>query len=151
MPTPGWMEVAGVTSASELDQLIEEQHVALDAFVKGNDQPLANLWSRADDVTLGNPFGPFARGSGKVAETLKAAAAFYADGEATGFELLSKHVTADLAYIVEVERFTAQFVGGMTSRLCPCVAPASSVEKTDAGGSCIATRIPSRPRERLNH
>ena len=111
MPTPGWMEVATVTSASELDQLIEEQHVALDAFVKGNDEPLAKLWSRADDVTLGNPFGPFARGSGRVAETLKAAAAFYADGEATGFELLSKHVTADLAYIVEVERFTAKFVG----------------------------------------
>lgn len=98
-------------SASELDQLIEEQHLALAAFVKGNDEPLAKLWSRADDATLGNPFGPFVRGFEQVAETMKAAAAFYKDGEATGFEQLSKHVTVDLAYIVEVERFTAK-IGG---------------------------------------
>jgi ketosteroid isomerase-like protein len=98
-------------SASELDQLIEEQHLALDAFVKGNDEPLAELWSRTDDVTLGNPFGPFVRGSGQVAEAMKAAAANYTDGEATGFEQLSKHVTADLACVVEVERFTAKITG----------------------------------------
>jgi ketosteroid isomerase-like protein len=98
-------------SASELDQVIGEQHLALDAFVKGNDGPLAGLWSRADDVTLGNPFGPFVRGFEQVAETMKRAAANYRDGEASGFEQLSKHVTADLAYVVEVERFNAR-IGG---------------------------------------
>lgn len=91
--------------------MIEEQHRALDAFVKGNDEPLARLWSRADDVTLGNPFGPFVRGFGQAAEVMKAAAAYYTDGEATGFEQLSKHASADLAYIVEVERFTAKIAG----------------------------------------
>lgn len=98
-------------SASELEQMIEEQHLALDAFVKGNHEPLAELWSRADDVTLGNPFGPFVRGFAQVAEMMKTAATYYRDGEATGFEEISKHVTADLACIVEVERFTAK-IGG---------------------------------------
>ena len=35
----------------------------------------------------------------------------YGDGQATGFENLAKYVTADLAYIVEVERCKAK-VGG---------------------------------------
>lgn len=98
-------------SASELEQMIEEQHLALDAFVKGNDEPLAKLWSRADDATLGNPFGPFVRGYEQIAEMMRTAATYYRDGEAIGFEQLSKHVTVDLACIVEVERFTARIAG----------------------------------------
>ena len=98
-------------AASEFDQLIEQQHLAVDAFTKGDDKPLAAIWSRADDVTLGNPFGPFVRGFAHVAETMEAAAANYRDGEASGFELVSKHVTEDLAYLVEVERLNAKMGG----------------------------------------
>ena len=97
--------------ASEFGQVIEHQHGAVDEFARGNDEPLAKLWSRRDDVTLGNPFGPFVRGFEQVAETMHRAAAYYRDGEASGFEQLAKHVTADLAYIVEVERFNAK-IGG---------------------------------------
>ncbi len=96
---------------SGLDQVIEQQHVALGEFARGNDEPLAKLWPRRDDVTLGNPFGPFVRGFEQVAETMRRAATYYRDGEASGFEQLSKHVTADLACIVEVERFNAK-IGG---------------------------------------
>jgi ketosteroid isomerase-like protein len=39
------------------------------------------------------------------------AASNYSDGGATGFETLVAHVTPDLAYLVEVERFEAR-VGG---------------------------------------
>ena len=98
-------------SASELDQLIEEQHLALDAFVKGNHEPLAELLSRGDDVTLGNPFGPFVRGYEQAVETMKRAATNYRDGEASGFDQQSSYVTADLACIVEVERYTAKVAG----------------------------------------
>lgn len=98
-------------TASEFDQLIEQLHLALDAFAKGDDEPLAALWSRADDVTLGNPFGPFVRGFEQVAETMKRAAAHYRDGEASGFEQLTRHVAGDVAYIVEVERFNAKMGG----------------------------------------
>ena len=95
----------------DFDQLVEQQHVALDAFSKGDDEPLSALWSRADDVTLGNPFGPFVRGFEQVAATMKRAAALYRDGEASGFELVAKHVSDDVAYLVEVERFNAKMGG----------------------------------------
>jgi ketosteroid isomerase-like protein len=98
-------------AGSDFDQLVEQQHVALDAFAKGDDEPLAALWSRADDVTLGNPFGPFVRGFEQVAATMKRAAALYRDGEASGFELLAKHVADDIAYLVEIERFNAKMGG----------------------------------------
>jgi ketosteroid isomerase-like protein len=96
---------------SDLDEIIERQHLALDAFAKGEDEPLARLWSRADDVTLGNPFGPFVRGFEQVAATMKRAAGFYRDGEAVGFDRLAMHVANEVAYIVEVERFNAKMGG----------------------------------------
>jgi ketosteroid isomerase-like protein len=96
---------------AEFDQLIEQQHIAVDAFVKGDYEPLAALWSRADDVTLGNPFGPFVRGFDQVLETMKRAADNCRDGEAREFDQLAKHVAEDVAYIVEVERFKAK-IGG---------------------------------------
>jgi ketosteroid isomerase-like protein len=103
--------VASAVSASELDQLIEEQHRALGVFVQGDHEPLAALLSRVDDVTLGNPFGPFVRGYEQAVETMKRAATNYRDGEVRGFDQLSSHVTADLACIVEVERYTAKVAG----------------------------------------
>jgi ketosteroid isomerase-like protein len=98
-------------SASDLAQVIEQQHRALDAFVKGDAGPLSELFSRRDDVTVANPFGPAARGWKQAAETMERAASYYRGGEATGFERVSEYATADLAYIVEVERFQAN-VGG---------------------------------------
>jgi ketosteroid isomerase-like protein len=96
---------------SDFDEVIERQHLALDAFAKGDDEPLAELWSRAEDVTLGNPFGPFVRGFENVAETMKRAAALYRDGRAVGFDELARHVTDQIAYLVEVEHFSAKMGG----------------------------------------
>jgi ketosteroid isomerase-like protein len=69
------------------------------------------LWSRADDVTLGDPFGPFVRGFDAVNETMERAAALYRDGRAVGFDRLAEHVGDDVAYAVEVERFEAKMAG----------------------------------------
>jgi ketosteroid isomerase-like protein len=62
-------------------------------------------------VTLGNPFGPFARGRSAVEHRLERAASNYRDGELTGFEQVAKHETPELAYLVEFERYSAK-VGG---------------------------------------
>jgi ketosteroid isomerase-like protein len=98
---------------SEFDRLIEQQHEALDRFANGEHEPLAELWSRADDVTLGNPFGPFVRGFDAVNVTMARAAALYRDGRAVGFDRFAEHVGDDVAYLVEVERFEAK-MGGRT-------------------------------------
>jgi hypothetical protein len=101
----------GVRSSSDLEQVIDETHRALDAFAGGDAEPLKSLYSRREDVSLANPFGPAARGWSQVADTMERAALNYRDGEATGFERVSEYATSDLAYIVEVERFRAK-VGG---------------------------------------
>ena len=43
-------------SASDLAQVMEQDHRALDAFVRGDPEPKKKLFSRRDDVTLANPF-----------------------------------------------------------------------------------------------
>jgi ketosteroid isomerase-like protein len=97
--------------AEDLDQVVEQHHLALGEFMKGNYEPVKQLFSEREDVTLGNPFGPFARGLAQVVETMKRAASYYREGEASGFDAISKCVSPDLAYIVEVERLKSK-VGG---------------------------------------
>jgi ketosteroid isomerase-like protein len=99
------------SAADDLDQFVERYHRALGDFMKGNSEPAQELFSEREDVTLGNPFGPFVRGSTQVIETMERAATHYRDGEASGFDSISKYVGPDLAYIVEVERLRSK-VGG---------------------------------------
>jgi ketosteroid isomerase-like protein len=79
--------------------------------MKGDAAPAKSLFSRRDDVTLANPFGPPVRGWPQIEPTLERAAAHYREGEATGFERISEFATGELAYVVEVERLRAK-VGG---------------------------------------
>lgn len=95
----------------DFDQVVEQSHAAVDAFVRGDSRPLEELYSRRDDVTLGNPFGPFVRGFAEVATTMERAASYYRDGKAIGFDLVAKEVTTDLAFTVEVERISSK-IGG---------------------------------------
>ncbi|SRR5216684_8587212 len=95
----------------DFDQIIEKYHLALGEFVKGNPGATTAMFSNQEDVTLANPFGPVVRGWKSVTETAELAAARYRNGEVTSFDKVAKHVTANLAYIVEVERYKAK-IGG---------------------------------------
>lgn len=118
-------------NANDFDQTVEKYHQALDEFMKGNCAPAKMLYSRRDDVTLGNPFGPFARGWKLVAETMERAASHYRDGDATGFENIAKCVTPELAYLVEVERLRSK-VGGR-SDVAPLALRVTSVFRPEDG------------------
>ena len=98
-------------SASDLAQVIEEYHRALEAFVKGDPEPNKKLFSRGDEVTLANPLGPPARGWNQVEATLDRAASLLREGEPISFERISEYATADLAYILEIERTRAKAAG----------------------------------------
>ena len=97
--------------AQEHDLPLEEYHRAGREITNGNPEVYKSLYSRSDDVTLANPFGPAARGWSAVSATLDRAAENYRDGEVVGFENVSTVVTAELAYTVEVESYRAR-VGG---------------------------------------
>ncbi len=83
----------------------------MDAFVKGDPEPLKELYSKRDDVTIANPFGPPSRGWANAAETMDRAATNFREGEAIGFERISDYATADLAYTVEIEQFRSKLGG----------------------------------------
>jgi ketosteroid isomerase-like protein len=102
-------------STADFPQIVERYHEALDVFVTGDPEPVKNLFSRGDDVTLANPLGPPARGWNAVAEAGDRAGSQIREGEPLHFERISEYVTADLAYIVEFERGRAKFGGAEVS------------------------------------
>jgi len=118
-------------SAEDFNQVVEKYHCALGEFMKGNPAPAKKLYSQRDDVTLGNPFGPFARGWKQVVERMEQAASNYRDGDATGFENIAKCVTSELAYLVEVERLRSK-VGGR-SDVTPLALRVTSVFRPEDG------------------
>jgi ketosteroid isomerase-like protein len=93
------------------DLPLEEYHRAGLEITNGNPEVYKTLYSRRDDVTLANPFGPPARGWSDVEATLDRAATNYRDGEVAGFETVSTVITPELAYTVEIESYRAR-VGG---------------------------------------
>ena len=97
--------------ASDQDLPLEQYRRAGVAITNGDPGVYKRLYSRRDDVTLANPFGPPGRGWSQVSARLDAAAANYRDGELVGFENVSTVVTRDLAYTVEIESYRAR-VGG---------------------------------------
>jgi ketosteroid isomerase-like protein len=98
-------------TASDFDHFIEQYHHALDEIWKGNPEGYYRLYSRRDDVTLANPFGPPVQGWEQVAQTIAQAAIIFREGEVTGFERIATCMTPELAYIVEMERGQTK-VGG---------------------------------------
>jgi ketosteroid isomerase-like protein len=97
--------------AHEQDLPLDEYHRAGLELTNGNPELYKRLYSRRDDVTVANPFGPPVRGWSEVSATLARAAAIYQDGEVVGFENVSTVTTPDLAYTVEVESYRAR-IGG---------------------------------------
>ena len=47
-----------MSAADDVDDLIERYQLGLDEFMKGNPEPVKELYSHKEDVTLANPLGP---------------------------------------------------------------------------------------------
>ena len=120
-----------MAAADDFDEVLEQCHLALDELMKGSAQGYKRVYSRRDDVTLANPFGPPARGWDEVAPTLEGAASHYRDGEATGFENVAKYITPALAYTVEMERMQAK-VGGRED-ITPITARVTTIFRPEDG------------------
>ena len=101
-----------MAAVDDVDEIIERYHQALGQLVNGNPEPLKEIYSHRDDVSLANPFGPLVRGWDESARATEASASNYRDGEIVGFENVAKCVTSELACIVEMERYRAKVGGG---------------------------------------
>jgi hypothetical protein len=83
--------------AKTLKSAAEESHASLDAILKGDESGYQSLFSQREDVTLGNPFGPFARGRKSVEAALAGAASHYRDGGVTDVDLVATYASDNLA------------------------------------------------------
>jgi ketosteroid isomerase-like protein len=97
-----------MTAVDDVDVLIERYQLALDEFMKGNPKPVQELYSHSEDASLANPYGPPVRGWDEIAKTTEHAASLRRDGRATGFEIVAKYVTPELAYVVQIEHLESK-------------------------------------------
>ena len=111
---------------------IDRYHEALDAFVKGDPEPVMALFSRREEATLANPLGPPARGWPRIEETTRRAASAVRDGEGLRFERLSEAESADLAYIFEIERLRMRIAG--SDELAPVALRTTTVFRREPEG-----------------
>ena len=98
--------------------MADEHHLPLDEnrragleITRGNPEVYKSLWSRRDDATLANPFGPPVRGWEEISARLDLAAGNYRDGRDYEFENIATVVAEELAYTVDIERISTR-VGG---------------------------------------
>src|ERR687895_826045 len=120
-----------MAAADDVDELNEQYHLASDEFLKGNPEPVKKLWSRREDVTLANPYGPPVRGWEQVAKTIEHASSLRRDGEFVGSEIVAKYVTPELAYVVQLERAKAK-VGGRED-IAPIATRATMIFRPEEG------------------
>jgi ketosteroid isomerase-like protein len=101
-----------MAAVDDFDEVVEQYHLELNEFFKGNPEPVKSFFSHRDDVTLANPLvGLPARGWERVAATLEHASSQFTDGENVGFETIAKYVSAEFAYVLLIERDKVKIAG----------------------------------------
>jgi hypothetical protein len=78
-----------MAAVDDVDRLIEQFHLAQGEFVKGNPEPMNDVFSHGEDLTLNNPLSPPARGWEEVAATIERAASQFRDGEFVRAEIVA--------------------------------------------------------------
>ena len=96
---------------ANFDDALNAFNLALNDYVNGDPGPAHAVFSQRDDVTLCNPVGPPCRGSEDVERAAAEPSSHFTDGEVSGFDEVSRVVTADLGYLVRIERGQAHIDG----------------------------------------
>ena len=120
-----------VAAVDEVDELIEQYYRAQREFVRGNPEPLKDLFSHREDVTLANPYGPPVRGWEQVAKSIEHAASLRSDGTLLGWQIVAKYVSAELAYVVQIERAEAKI--GAREDIAPLAVRATMIFRPEEG------------------
>ncbi|WP_372786807.1 nuclear transport factor 2 family protein [Phenylobacterium sp.] len=95
-----------------LDEALAEAHLALVAIANGDPSVYLGLFAQREEISLGNPFGPFGCGREAVGRNLANAASKYRDGEVLDVERLATYASGDIACFVEVEHVRARIGPG---------------------------------------
>jgi ketosteroid isomerase-like protein len=121
-----------VAAADDVDELIERYYRAQGEFLRGNPEPVKDLFSHRDDVTLANPYGPPVRGWEKVSKAMEHAASLRRDGTFVCWQIVAKYVSAELAYVVQIERAEARI--GAREEISPLAVRSTMVFRPEEDG-----------------
>ena len=120
-----------MSAVEDVDELIDRYQLALDGFMKGDPEPVQELFSHRDDASLANPYGPPVRGWDGIARTTEHAASLRRDGGARGFEIVAKNVTPELAYVVQIEHLESKV--GESEEITPYSLRATMIFRPEDG------------------
>jgi ketosteroid isomerase-like protein len=120
-----------VVAVDKVDQLIEQYYRAQRQFLRGNPEPVKNLFSQREDVTLANPYGPPVRGFDEVAKAVEHAASLRSDGTFVEWQIVAKYVSAELAYVVQIERAEAKI--GAREDIAPIAVRSTMIFRPEEG------------------
>jgi ketosteroid isomerase-like protein len=101
---------------SAFNAFLDELQAAHEEYVQGRPEAFKALWSRRPDVTIFGGFGAGERGWENVGPRLDWASAQFENGTRTR-EILSTVVTAELGYVVQLERVRYRVPGRGTPAL----------------------------------
>ncbi len=91
-----------------LEAAIAESHEALRKILNGDPSGYAALFAERDDITLGNPFGPFGKGRAAVLQALGNASTKYKNGSVVAVERVATYGGGKLVVLVEIEHDRAK-------------------------------------------
>ena len=91
-----------------LEEVIAESHEALRKILNGDPSGYAALFADRDDITLGNPFGPFGKGRANVLNALNNAATKYKDGSVVAVDRVAVYGDKKIVVLVEIEHDRAK-------------------------------------------
>jgi ketosteroid isomerase-like protein len=91
-----------------LEATVVQSHEALRLILNGDPSGYAALFADRDDITLGNPFGPFGKGRVAVLANLNNAAKKYTHGSVIGVERVAVYGGGDRYVLVEIEHDRAR-------------------------------------------
>jgi len=126
-----------MSAVEDVDQVIEQYHLALDEFSRGNPDPVKDFYSGRDDVAIANPFFPLTRGREQVVARLERSVQNFRDGE-VGFQNVVKWVSGELACIVELEEWRTK-VGGRED-VTPFTLRVTTLFRAEGGGWKVVHR-----------
>jgi ketosteroid isomerase-like protein len=120
-----------MATVDDVDELIEQYYRAQREFLKGNPEPVKDLFSHREDVTLANPYGPPVRGWDEAAKTIEHASSLRSDGTFLGWQIVAKYVSAELAYVVQIERAEAKI--GAREEITPYAVRSTMIFRPEDG------------------
>jgi ketosteroid isomerase-like protein len=126
------------SSATGFDDAVTAFSDALDHYVKGDPGPVLAVLSRREDVTLCNPVGAPRRGPMDVDQAAAEGATHLSGGSVRGFEEISRYATADLGYVVRIERTQARVDG--SAEVMPLALRVTLIFRREGDGWKLAHR-----------